>query len=77
MEFTSPEILDWLEQADDEALDALAVGVVRMNEQGQATRYNAFESRQAGLRRTEVLDQFFFEQIAPCMNNMMVGGLVV
>ncbi len=34
MEFTSPEILDWLEQADDEALDALAFGVVRMNEQG-------------------------------------------
>ena len=74
MEFTSPEIFDWLERSDDEAVDALSFGVVRMDEHGQATLYNTYESRQAGLPKTEVLNQVFFEQIAPCMNNLMVAG---
>lgn len=74
MEFTSPEILNWLEHSDDEAVDALSFGVVRIDEGGRATRYNAYESRQAGLAKAEVLDQVFFDQIAPCMNNRMVAG---
>ncbi len=74
MEFTSPELLDWLERADDDAIDALSFGVVRMDEQGQATLYNSAESRQAGLPKAEVLNQVFFERIAPCMNNLMVAG---
>lgn len=74
MEFTSPELLDWLERADDDAIDALSFGVVRMDEQGQATLYNSVESRQAGLPKAEVLNQEFFERIAPCMNNLMVAG---
>ncbi len=60
MEFTSPDILDWLEQADDEVLDALSFGVVRLDERGQATHYNACESRQAGLGKADVLGQLFF-----------------
>ncbi len=74
MEFTSPDILNWLETADDDAMDALDFGVIRIDPQGFTQRYNAFESREAGLPKADVLQQNFFEQIAPCMNNLMVAG---
>lgn len=74
MEFASPEILDWLEHADEESIDTLAFGVVRLDQQGNAIRYNLHESLQSGLSKNEVLHQSFFELIAPCMNNLMVAG---
>ena len=74
MEFASPEILDWLERSDEESTDVLAFGVVRMDQQGNATRYNLHESLQSGLSKNEVLNQRFFEHVAPCMNNLMVAG---
>lgn len=74
MEFTSPDMLDWLAAANEEAIDALDFGVVQLDDQGIAQRYNDFESRQSGLSKAEVLKQNFFEEIAPCMNNLMVAG---
>ncbi len=74
MDFTSTDLLDWLARADDEAVDALGFGVVQMDEHGLTQRYNAHESSQSGLPKSEVLHQHFFEKIAPCMNNLMVAG---
>jgi len=36
-------------------------------------RYNAFESKAAGLSPQRVIGQSFFTSVAPCMNNFMVA----
>ena len=74
MEFSSPELLDWLQAAPEAEVNALPFGVVALDGDGRACMYSDYESRQAELRRDEVLNCIFFEQIAPCMNNLMVAG---
>ena len=74
MDFTSPDLLNWLQFAKDDAIDALPFGVIAMDADGQTCVYSDYESRQSQLARNEVLNRRFFEQIAPCMNNLMVAG---
>lgn len=74
MEFTSPDLLSWLKAAADDAVDALPFGVIGMDGNGLACLYSDYESQQARLPREQVLAQNFFEQVAPCMNNLMVAG---
>ena len=45
-----------------------------MDTDGQVCVYSDYESRQSQLARDEVLNRRFFEQVAPCMNNLMVAG---
>ena len=74
MEFTSPGLLNWLYAVADEAVDALPFGVVGMDGDGRVCVYSVYESEQANLSRGEVIGRNFFEQVAPCMNNLMVAG---
>jgi photoactive yellow protein len=71
--FTDPSLLEWLEAADDAALDAVPFGVVAMTEAGIVTSYNAAESRGAGLTPARVVGRHFFSAVAPCTNNFMVA----
>jgi photoactive yellow protein len=71
--FTDPRLLEWLEAADDAALDAAPFGVVVMTEDGVVTSYNAAESRLAGLAPAKVVGRHFFSAVAPCTNNFMVA----
>ena len=48
--FAQPDLMDWLETADDAALDRLDFGVIAMSQDGIVVAYNAAESRLAGLR---------------------------
>lgn len=71
--FASPLLLDFLNQAEDAELDALDFGVIGFDAEGVVMRYNAFESKAAGLSPERVLGHSLFTVVAPCMNNFMVA----
>lgn len=71
--FADPQLYEGLEQASDAALDALDFGVIGFDADTVVRRYNAFESRAAGLSPERVLGHAFFTVVAPCMNNFMVA----
>lgn len=73
MDFDSPGILASLVSMEGEALDELEYGVVGMKLDGTVTHYNHAESVLAGLDKTAVMGQHFFEETAPCMNNFLVA----
>jgi len=71
--YTDSGLIDWLELADDAALDALPFGVVAMAEDGTVMSYNRAESQLSGLAPANVIGRHFFSQVAPCTNNFMVA----
>ena len=71
--FADTGVLHELDRLSDEELDALDFGVIGMDAQGVVRRYNAFESKAAGLSAARVLGQPLFTVVAPCMNNFMVA----
>lgn len=62
-----------LETLADEQLDHLDFGVIGFDHHESVTRYNATESRLAGLTRERVVGQSLFSVVAPCMNNFLVA----
>ena len=71
--FTDSGLMDWLELADEAALDALPFGVVAMADDGTVMSYNRAESQLSGLASASVIGRHFFSQVAPCTNNFMVA----
>lgn len=71
--FAHAGLAEQLDQLDQAALDALPFGVIGFDESTRVRRYNAFESRAAGLSPDRVLDQELFTIVAPCMNNFLVA----
>ncbi len=74
MDFTVDALHAWLDQASDAELDQLPYGVIGMDREGRARRYNHYEVSQAGFAPAEVIGRKFFEEIARCMDNGMVAG---
>jgi photoactive yellow protein len=70
--FESADLPDWLATSREQDLDALDFGVIGFDIDGRVQRYNATESRLAGLAAERVLGQMLFTSVAPCMNNFMV-----
>ena len=62
-----------LSDLNDEDLDDLQFGVIGFDAETIVRRYNAFESRMAGLSPGRVLGHALFTVVAPCMNNFMVA----
>ena len=71
--FQDADILTHLLDAPDAALDALTFGVIGFDADGVVRRYNAWESRAAGLSLPRVVGHPLFTVVAPCMNNFMVA----
>jgi len=71
--FDAIDAFEFLTAADDAALDALDFGVIAFDAATTVTRYNAHESRMAGLSHGRVLGHPLFTVVAPCMNNYMVA----
>ena len=71
--FDQPDLAAALAHSDAAALDTVAFGAIGFDDAGLVQRYNAFESRAAGLRAERVLGQDLFVAVAPCMNNFMVA----
>ena len=62
-----------LDALDDDELDTLDFGVIGFDAAGVVCRYNAFESKAAGLAPSRVLGHSMFRVVAPCMNNYLVA----
>jgi photoactive yellow protein len=71
--FADAALLSDLDRCTDAELDALDFGVIGIDGEGVVKRYNAFESKAAGLSSQRVLGQPLFTVVAPCMNNFMVA----
>jgi photoactive yellow protein len=71
--FDAPDILVWLEAADDRALDGAPFGIVAMDPSGAVVAYNAYESQVSGLSAARVVGRNFFSEVGPCTNNFMVA----
>ena len=71
--FSSSTLLDVLTGAADADLNELDFGVIGFDAAGVVMRYNAFESKAAGLSPERVLGHPLFTVVAPCMNNFMVA----
>lgn len=72
--FSDPDLLDWLEQQTNDQLDDLPFGVVRMSRDGKVVAYCKSESHITGIEPDYAIGKFYFTQIAPCANNMMVAA---
>jgi len=71
--FDDPDVHAAVESCTEEQLDALEFGVIGFSADERVTRYNALESRLAGLSRERVVGQGLFSVVAPCMNNFLVA----
>ena len=71
--FDQPDLAARLGELSDAELDDLDFGVIGIDADGVVRRYNAFESRLAGLSPQRVLGHALFTTVAPCMNNFLVA----
>jgi photoactive yellow protein len=71
--FDQVDIQARLDALSSDELDTLDFGVIGMDAQATVTRYNATESRLAGLTPERVLTHPLFTVVAPCMNNFLVA----
>ncbi|NUZ08351.1 PAS domain-containing protein [Piscinibacter koreensis] len=71
--FDAVDALPAIDAMNDDTLDDLDFGVIGIDADGAVRRYNAPESRMAGLSPHRVLGQPMFTSVAPCMNNFMVA----
>lgn len=54
-------------------LDQYAFGIIGFGSDLIVSAYNAAESKNAGLRRANVVGKHLFQEVAPCMNNYMIA----
>jgi photoactive yellow protein len=73
LSFEQTDMAAQLAALDDDALDTMNFGVIGFDAENLVRRYNAFESRAAGLTPERVLGQQLFTIVAPCMNNFLVA----
>jgi len=71
--FDDAHVLSFLGEASEPEVDELEFGVIGFDGEGIVRRYNATESKLAGLSPQRVLGHHLFTIVAPCMNNYMVA----
>jgi len=72
--FDAPALFDVLAALPDPAIDALPFGAVGIGPDLEVVFYSAREASLSGLSPARVLGRHMFEEVAPCMNNYLVGG---
>jgi photoactive yellow protein len=71
--FGQPELGGLLDTLTPAALDVLDFGVIGFDAEAVVRRYNALESKLAGMASERVLGEPLFTTVAPCMNNFLVA----
>ena len=71
--FDDADVLDFLNEASESEFDNAPFGIIGFDDDGIVCRYNATESRLAGLSPERVLRHPLFTVVAPCMNNYLVA----
>ena len=72
-EFDDSDPTAWIDVIPDAELDQLPFGVIGFDAEGIVRRYNARESRLAGLSRERVVATPLFTSVAPCMNSYLIA----
>jgi photoactive yellow protein len=73
LQFHQSDLCTEIADLTDAELDALDFGVIGFDAETVVRRYNAFESKCAGLALNRVIGHPLFTAVAPCMNNFMVA----
>jgi photoactive yellow protein len=73
MQFDDKNVGVVVSQLDDHDLDSLDFGVIGFDHESIVRRYNACESKAAGISPDRVLGKHLFSTVAQCMNNYMVA----
>ncbi|MGI4777890.1 MAG: phosphonate transporter [Janthinobacterium lividum] len=71
--FEQDDLLAVLASATDAELDVMGFGIIGFDTTSVVRRYNALESRMAGLSTSRVVGHPLFTIVAPCMNNFLVA----
>jgi photoactive yellow protein len=71
--FDQPDLAATLSSLSDAELDDLEFGVIAIDAEEVVCRYNALESKMAGLSPDRVVGKPLFDVVAPCMNNYLVA----
>ena len=72
--FEGWEEVEAIEGMDEQALDALPFGAIRLADDGTIERYNAVEASISGRRAKDVIGKNFFTEVAPCTNVQEFAG---
>lgn len=73
LSFDASELHARLNALSDSELDRLPYGVIGFDDDHVVRRYNAPESKMAGLAVEKVIGKPIFKLVAVCMNNFMVA----
>ncbi|RYF66420.1 MAG: photoactive yellow protein [Cytophagaceae bacterium] len=74
VDFSDPKLLDWLETQPNDQFDSVPFGIVRMTPDGVVAGYSKTESHITGVSKEYAIGKYYFTQVAPCANNMMVAA---
>lgn len=63
-----------VESMTEDELNALPVGIIQLDCDGQILSYNDYESNFAGVNKVKAVGRNFFTQLAPCTNVQAFHG---
>jgi photoactive yellow protein len=65
--FETPDIASQIEKLDEQAIDALPFGAIRLDDKGAVTFFSQAEREASGYGGRPTIGKIFFTDIAPCM----------
>lgn len=74
MSILNDNVLKKLPSLSAEELDALSIGIVKVDDSGKILMYNKEEGRIGNVSPASVMGKNFFTQVAPCTNNRLFFG---
>lgn len=74
MSILNDSVLKKLPNLSAAELDALSIGVVKVDDKGTIQMYNKEEGRIGNVNPASVIGKNFFTQVAPCTNNRLFFG---
>lgn len=74
MSILNESVLKKLPSLSAAELDALSIGVVKVDDKGTIQMYNKEEGRIGNVNPASVIGKNFFTQVAPCTNNRLFFG---
>ncbi len=75
-DFDAAELSSVVENLNEEQIDALEFGAIRLDEAGKVRLYSRTERVQSGSGERERVGRDFFAQVAPCMDNEEFRGRI-
>ena len=71
---TNLQELENINRMDEQELDTLPFGAIRLDHDGRILSYNAAESKLTGRDKSKVIGRNFFRDVAPCTNVQAFAG---